>query len=206
MTEYGWPDLPGDDDAAAGEAFDPHTGDPYTGPPPGPGDELPGDDGWDLPGAPPADPATPTAADPYLPDPYPELPDDADPPGAGEHGPPGAAEHDPPGAAEYGPPVGADPDAVGEPGHPPQFPPVLDVGPLPEPVDGFPWIDTASLGAAGPVTADAAAGGAPTAQELAAHAAVDLPPGVDPWTVLQASDDPATAALARFYQPGSTGT
>lgn len=199
MTEYGWPDLPGDDDAAAGEAFDPHTGDPYTGPPPGPGDELPGDDGWDLPGGPPADPATPTAADPYLPDPYPELPDDADPPGAGEHGPPGAAE--------YGPPVGADPDAVGEPGHPPQFPPVLDVGPLPEPVDGFPWIDTASLGAAGPVTADAAAGGAPTAQELAAHAAVDLPPGVDPWTVLQASDDPATAALARFYQPGdSTGT
>ena len=101
-------------------------------------------------------------------------------------------------------PVGADPDAAAEPDAAVEvFPPVLDVGPLPEPVDGFPWIDTGSLGVADPAAVPAAPA-APTAQDLAGYAAADLPPGVDPWAALEASDDPATAALARFYRPGDT--
>jgi hypothetical protein len=80
------------------------------------------------------------------------------------------------------------------------FPPALDVD-LPEPVDGFPWIDTATLGAGDP------AGFVPpvepvTAEELAAYAGVEIPPGADPWAVLAASDDPATAALARWWTHG----
>ena len=80
------------------------------------------------------------------------------------------------------------------------FPPALDVD-LPEPVDGFPWIDTATLGAG-----DTAGFVAPvepvTAGELAAYAGVEIPPGADPWTVLAASEDPATAALARWWTHG----
>jgi hypothetical protein len=76
------------------------------------------------------------------------------------------------------------------------FPPALDVD-LPEPVDGFPWIDTTTLGAADP-------GFQPplehvTADELAAYAGIEIPDGADPWTVLAASDDPATAALAQWW-------
>ncbi len=121
--------------------------------------------------------------------------------------PPPVDHHDP---APPQPWAGDDPPAAGggdvapEPGDPPGvFPPAVDVGALPEPVDGFPWIDTGSLGAeltAAELTA-AAPAGAPTVQDLAAHAATDLPPGADPWDVLAGSDDPATAALARFYRP-----
>jgi hypothetical protein len=80
------------------------------------------------------------------------------------------------------------------------FPPALDVD-LPEPVDGFPWIDTATLGAADPT------GFLPplenvTADELAAYAGIDIPDGADPWSVLAASDDPATAALAKWWTQG----
>lgn len=80
------------------------------------------------------------------------------------------------------------------------FPPALDVD-LPEPVDGFPWIDTATLGAGD------TAGFVPpvepvTAEELAAYAGVEIPPGADPWTILAASEDPATAALARWWTQG----
>ncbi|MDI6105063.1 hypothetical protein QLQ12_41415 [Actinoplanes sp. NEAU-A12] len=80
------------------------------------------------------------------------------------------------------------------------FPPALDVD-LPEPVDGFPWIDTATLGAGD------TAGFVPpvepvTAEDLAAYAGVEIPPGADPWTVLAASEDPATAALARWWTHG----
>jgi hypothetical protein len=82
----------------------------------------------------------------------------------------------------------------------PAFPPALDVD-LPEPVDGFPWIDTATLGAADPT------GFLPqlenvTADELAAYAGIDIPDGADPWSVLAASDDPATAALAKWWTQG----
>ncbi|MEU4620534.1 hypothetical protein AB0G04_11225 [Actinoplanes sp. NPDC023801] len=82
----------------------------------------------------------------------------------------------------------------------PAFPPALDVD-LPEPVDGFPWIDPATLGAADP------AGFLPpvenvTAEELAAYAGVDIPDGADAWSVLASSDDPATAALAKWWTQG----
>jgi hypothetical protein len=98
--------------------------------------------------------------------------------------------------------IGADPDAAAEadPSAEAVFPPAVHVGDLPEPVDGFPWIDTGTLGIVGLDTAEATAGTADTA-DLAAYAEVDLPPGVDPWAVLAASDDPATSALARFWAP-----
>ena len=106
-------------------------------------------------------------------------------------------------------PVGADPDAAADVEQVSVFPPVVDVGPLPEPVDGFPWIDTGSLGLyrsgldlAG--LADPAGGAEPVAaQDLAAYAAEDLPPGVDPWAALADSDDPATSALAKWWHPES---
>jgi hypothetical protein len=83
------------------------------------------------------------------------------------------------------------------------FPPQLDVGDLPEPVDGFPWIDTGSLGTADPAalhdTALHDTGEAVPAEDLAAYAGTELPPGADPWATLAASDDPATAALARWW-------
>ena len=103
--------------------------------------------------------------------------------------------------------AGADPDAVPEPADDPLdvFPPMVDVGDLPEPVDGFPWIDTGSLGVVDPAAMAAAPDGAPEPAELAEYAAADLPPGQDPWATLADSDDPATAALARFYSPGTHG-
>jgi hypothetical protein len=98
-------------------------------------------------------------------------------------------------------PVGADPDAAVDTGDDPAavFPPAVDVGPLPEPVDGFPWIDTGSLGLVGAGPVDAAALSPVDPQDLAEYAAADLPPGVDPWAALAASDDPATSALARWW-------
>ncbi|GAA4973860.1 hypothetical protein [Actinoplanes utahensis] len=78
------------------------------------------------------------------------------------------------------------------------FPPALAVD-LPEPVDGFPWIDTATLGAGEAFTPPT---DPVTAEELAAYAGVDIPAGADAWTVLADSDDPATAALARWWTPG----
>ncbi|MFI1991976.1 hypothetical protein [Actinoplanes sp. NPDC020271] len=78
------------------------------------------------------------------------------------------------------------------------FPPHLEVGDLPEPVDGFPWVDASTLG-----TPDAYT---PTSDpvdphELAAYAGIEVPDGADPWTVLTTSDDPAVAALARWWTP-----
>ena len=98
--------------------------------------------------------------------------------------------------------VGADPDALPEPDAAETvgvFPPVLDVGPLPEPVDGFPWIDTGSLGLVDPATVHAAATTPVNPEDLAAYAGTDLPPGVDPWAALVDSDDPATSALAKWW-------
>jgi hypothetical protein len=95
--------------------------------------------------------------------------------------------------------VGADPDALGETDAVMEvFPPAVDVGALPEPVDGFPWIDTGSLGLVDP-SAGHLPTGSPEPSELADYAAEELPPGVDPWAALADSDDPATSALARFW-------
>ena len=101
-------------------------------------------------------------------------------------------------------PVGADPDAVADFEQVSTFPPIVDVGPLPEPVDGFPWIDTGSLGLYHSGLVDPAAAGEPVpAEDLAAYAGEDLPPGVDPWAALADSDDPATSSLARWWAPGT---
>ncbi|SNY44982.1 hypothetical protein [Paractinoplanes atraurantiacus] len=79
------------------------------------------------------------------------------------------------------------------------FPPPVHVGELPEPVDGFPWIDTGSLGV---VPADALVTPVDPVQpqELADYAGEQLPPGVDPWAALADSEDPATSTLARWWQ------
>ena len=98
--------------------------------------------------------------------------------------------------------VGADPDALPEPDAAvalTAFPPVVDVGPLPEPVDGFPWIDTGSLGLVDPATVHAAGGTEVSPAELASYAGTELPPGQDPWAALADSEDPATSALARWW-------
>ena len=79
------------------------------------------------------------------------------------------------------------------------FPPAVDVGDLPEPVDGFPWIDTGSLGVVDPAGPHTTPLEPVHPQELAEYAATDLPPGADPWATLAESDDPATAALARWW-------
>jgi hypothetical protein len=102
--------------------------------------------------------------------------------------------------------VGHDPDALNEPAGAEDvssFPPILDVGPLPEPVDGFPWIDTGSLGLIDPATLHAAATTPVDPHELAEYAGADLPPGADPWATLSDSDDPATSALAKWWSENS---
>jgi hypothetical protein len=76
------------------------------------------------------------------------------------------------------------------------FPPAVDVGELPEPVDGFPWIDPAALGAPDPTGHDFPP---VDPHELAEYAGTEIPEGADPWTVLAGSDDPATSTLARFW-------
>jgi hypothetical protein len=79
------------------------------------------------------------------------------------------------------------------------FPAALDIGALPEPVDGFPWIDTGSLGVIDPAAMPAAPVDPVDPHELAEYAATELPPGADPWATLADSEDPATAALARWW-------
>ncbi|GAA0497059.1 hypothetical protein Ade02nite_54820 [Paractinoplanes deccanensis] len=79
------------------------------------------------------------------------------------------------------------------------FPPQVDVGDLPEPVDGFPWIDTGSLGVV-PAEALTAPADPVSPQELAEYVGEQLPPGADPWAALADSEDPATSTLARWWQ------
>jgi hypothetical protein len=101
---------------------------------------------------------------------------------------------------------GADPDADPYSSWPePEFPAALDLGTPPEPIDGFPWTDPSTLGDdAGPLdvrAADADPTGSPDPSDLAAYAGLD--PAAADWSSLAASDDPATAALARFWAPPS---
>jgi hypothetical protein len=108
-------------------------------------------------------------------------------------------EHDFP-HDEAQPVVGTDPDALPDyDSTDTVFPPTVDVGPLPEPVDGFPWIDTGSLGVVDPAALHDTPADAVDPHELAEYAGTELPPGVDPWATLADSEDPATSALARWW-------
>jgi hypothetical protein len=111
---------------------------------------------------------------------------------------PGAEQHEP---AMLDDPAGTvhdtAPELTDDPAEP-VFPPAVDVGPLPEPVDGFPWIDTGSLGVVDPAAVHETTDPV-RPEELAEYAGTDLPPGVDPWAALADSDDPATSALARWW-------
>ncbi|SNS63831.1 hypothetical protein SAMN05421812_101218 [Asanoa hainanensis] len=81
-----------------------------------------------------------------------------------------------------------------------EFPAALDLGAdLPEPVDGAPWTDPATLGTLGP--ADLMPSDVPEPTDLAAYAGLD--PASSGWETLLGSEDPATAALARFWGPPS---
>jgi hypothetical protein len=216
--EHGWPDL--SDPHGHDDHGDQQDAGVHQEPPPGADDALhdhlyghddPDPDGFD--------PDDPYAADAHAADdPGSDDPDGSDPdahdvadaggnePGTG-HDDPGVDVTDGHGMG----PVGADPDAAPDAHEVSMFPPVVDVGPLPEPVDGFPWIDTGSLGLyhAGPVDpataqptlSDPVAAQPVPAEDLAAYAAEDLPPGVDPWAALADSDDPATGALAEWWRP-----
>ncbi|HEY3503479.1 MAG TPA: hypothetical protein VGN37_11935 [Actinocatenispora sp.] len=125
----------------------------------------------------------------------PDEPADADDPTADEHAEPV------PGAEPDLDLVGDDPHWVAED----PFPPQLDVGEPPEPVDGFPWSDPAVLGEQHD-TADAGTPGpvdaAPPPSDLLDYDAQDLPAGADPWQALAGSEDPATSSLARWWGPG----
>ncbi|HEX5595126.1 MAG TPA: hypothetical protein VFX61_03750 [Micromonosporaceae bacterium] len=106
-------------------------------------------------------------------------------------------------------PVGADPD-LADPvmdgaWSEPVFPEMLELGELPEPVDGLPWIDPGLLGGLGATLPDLSASPTtvPDPAELAGYAGGDLPDGVDPWSVLADSPDPATSSLARWWSPGT---
>jgi hypothetical protein len=200
VSEHGWPGWADEPAGPGPEHPDPHDGDQ-------PGDELrspdwAGDEAWDpAQDTPDGDPAAAAVSYDDAPAGYADDTADASP------GAPGADDGAPyPQGVDGGPlgPVGADPDAVAEPGADPDppFPPAVDVGELPEPVDGFPWIDTGTLGVvAADMIAEAAGGPYPAVDpaDLAAYAQEDLPPAVDPWAALAASDDPATSTLARFW-------
>ena len=103
--------------------------------------------------------------------------------------------------------VGVDPDLdhrADDPGwHDDPFPPELHLDGTPEPVDGFPWVDPATLGGHDvdvyihAVTGD---GGA-DAHDLAQYGGIDIPAGSDPWTALFGAEDPATSSLAQWWAP-----
>ena len=160
--------------------------------------DLPGHDG-DAGHDPGHDPAGHDDADPGH---------DVDPHGHGHYdGPdeqPAAVEHV----------VGADPDLPGDhdPGahggwHDGDFPPPLDLDARPEPADGYPWADPDTLG--DPGTPDVEHAGLPLeaaapAGDLYAYAGLDAAPaGVNPWSLLLGSDDPATSTLARWWGPAA---
>jgi hypothetical protein len=111
--------------------------------------------------------------------------------------------------------VGVDPDLPGDhdPGghdgwHEHDFPPPLELDTRPEPTDGYPWADPDTLGDPG-TGPDTDHGGLPlgagaSVGDLFAYAGLDaVPAGVDPWSLLLGSDDPATSALARWWGPAA---
>ena len=99
--------------------------------------------------------------------------------------------------------VGVDHDAPPGDAADPDFPPPLDLPDRPEPVDGYPWSDPATLGDIGTVTgAPQFADAGPPVDDLLSYAGMDPPaPGVDPWAAMVDSDDPAVSALARWWGP-----
>jgi hypothetical protein len=105
-------------------------------------------------------------------------------------------------AAPPEPTFGADPDGLADAYEwaDPAFPPSLDLGDLPVPVDGPPWTDPDLLGVA-PLGEPAVATSPVDAAELYGYAALDAPAAGDPWAALVGSDDPATSALARWWSP-----
>jgi hypothetical protein len=159
------------------------------------GQDHPADAGHD--GGHPGDGGDPPAVDGH--DPHSDH-DPADDDPHGDDGPLAAADmrH-----------VGADPDISPHADDPawadPQFPPALELGEPPQPVDGFPWSDPTLLGhpqpGTDPTTAQAQLPAADVA-DLAAYAASDLHAGTDAWAGLLDSDDPATSSLARWWAPG----
>lgn len=199
----GDPDLTGPDDDGGAAGFGPADADYGTaggdGYGPDGADADPGDGGDLGPDGPAPDPVTdPTAA--YGVDPYGDDGATDDPGADGATDEPGDAAD---GEAALGPadlgPVGADPDVdpYADGTWPaPAFPEAIDVGPPPEPVDGFPWVDPATLGDPGAVAGDPTPTGDAAPADLAEYAALD------PGTPLTATDDPATAALARFWNVG----
>jgi len=103
------------------------------------------------------------------------------------------------------PVFGADPDAPGDHGDTgfgtPEFPPHVDLGDLPDPVDGPPWTDATLLG--GEPLADLAQhAGLPSPADLLGYAGIDVG-HADPWAALRAAEDPAANALARWWGPQS---
>ena len=84
------------------------------------------------------------------------------------------------------------------------FPPPLDLPDRPEPVDGYPWSDPATLGDTGtgwPEPVDSP--GSPPMDDLLSYAGMDPPATGDGWAALVDSDDPAVSALARWWGPVS---
>jgi hypothetical protein len=212
MTDHGWGggDWPDDLDPDSGGDLGPDApdlGSDYSA-------GLGGDLGPELGEAETADlggfdheaPHDPLADGPHELDPTPDPPldpagdstVDGDPFDGGD----GGGDGDPADGSPELTPVGADPDldAHADTWTDQSFPEPLDLD-APEPVDGFPWTDPTTLGAAPLPDADAAYQGGPEAGELAAYAGEDLPAGADPWTALSASEDPATSSLARWWSP-----
>lgn len=106
--------------------------------------------------------------------------------------------------------VGVDPDVdhrADDPAwHESPFPPELHLETTPEPVDGFPWSDPATLGGHDDVddyTHAVLDHGSAEPHELASYSGLDLPAGTDPWTALFSSEDPATSTLAHWWAPGA---
>jgi hypothetical protein len=90
--------------------------------------------------------------------------------------------------------------------HDDEFPGPLDLGgEPPEPVDGYPWADPDLLGAPDPAQLpDPGADVGPAdPDDLLSYAGLDSTGDADPWSLLRASDDPATSALARWWGPPS---
>jgi hypothetical protein len=106
-------------------------------------------------------------------------------------------------AAHPDPVFGADPDAPGEHGDDgfgsPEFPPPVDLGDLPAPVDGPPWTDATLLGGE-PLADLAPPTGLPSPADLLGYAGLDVEQA-DPWAALRAVEDPAANALARWWGP-----